>query len=93
MEDVLKMTDNDLENAQMAGAAMYLRAYLHRMSRKIGVPLKDIDPDDIDEMALSMVPAINHATTAMWGALMKDTYTVAQAVEKFQRDLEKLERR
>lgn len=81
-----KMTDEQLRDAQIHGAATYCMAYLHRMTRAIQEPVND--DGDLGAMVLEMVPALNHATQAMWCALMHDLSGMHTALTKFKFDLE-----
>lgn len=88
MADPAEMPDEELERAQYLGAAAYLTAYLRRMMRAIGVD--DSDAAGVNAMVMSMVEPLNHATEAIWRALMKDIIGKEKAVTKFKESLNRL---
>lgn len=69
MADPAQLPTEELQRAQHLGAATYLGAYLHLVTRALGV---DTTPDAINAMVLTMIEPMNHATKAMWYAMMND---------------------
>lgn len=82
------LSNEQLQHARDLGAASYLSAYVHLMTRVL-----DIDDSDnvaINEMASTMVEPINIATEAAWRALMGDTVGMDQTLKRFREHLDEI---
>lgn len=80
-----KTPEEHLGELRDVGAVTYLSAYIRLMGRSLNVP----EPTklDIGRMVLSMVEPMNHATEAIWRALMKDDIGKEEAIERFRESL------
>lgn len=89
MQNMSHLTDEQLEKAQLMGAATYLRAYVHRMARQLDVNDKDIA--SVDKMVVELVEPLNIATEAAWRALMEDTDGIEDALDRFKSSLDNID--
>lgn len=87
MADPAELPRAELERARDLGAATYLSAYFHLMTRELGV---DADTLGVQGMALVVLDPMNHATQAMWCAMMEDRPGKEAALMKFQQSLDAL---
>lgn len=91
MNEPSSLSDSELYRARDLGGATYLSAWVHLMTRKLGVD--DSDLVSVNDMALSMLEPLNHAMQACWCSMMKDQPGMADAMGKFRRAVEALQNR
>lgn len=88
MADPAQLPISELQNRQYLGAVVYLSAYLMLMHRELGVD--DASDEYLRMTTLQMVMPMNHATEAIWRALMKDADGMEKAVQEFRAALHAL---
>lgn len=81
--------DETLRKSQELGAATYLTSYIVRMARAMDIDL-EADTEGVNKMVLQMVEPLNHATAAIWCALMTDATGRDLAIERLTVALEAL---
>lgn len=82
------LSTEELERARDLGAATYLTAYIHLMSRQLKVD--DSDNEAVNIMALDMVDILNLSTQAGWCALMGDRKGLLKVMDNFRSAVETL---
>jgi|RhiMethySRZTD1v2_1073278.scaffolds.fasta_scaffold567419_4 hypothetical protein len=82
------LDDADLEYTRDLGASTYLSAYVHLMSRKLGID--DSDNEAVNGMALQMLDTLNLSTVAAWCGLMNDKDGVENALKELRGTVEAL---
>lgn len=84
--------DETLRKSQELGAATYLTAYIVRMARAMDIDPQHLEADTeaVNQMVLQMVEPLNHATAAIWCALMTDASGRDLAIERLTVALEAL---
>jgi hypothetical protein len=82
------LDDADLEYTRDLGASTYLSAYVHLMSRKLGID--DSDDEAVNGMALQMLDTLNLSTYAAWCGLMNDKSEVENALKELRGAVEAL---
>lgn len=85
MADPSKMPREELERAKDLGAAAYCAAYIHLMARELGID--ETDTEGIRTMIVQMVEPMNHATEAIWRALMNDNVGKEEVLIRFRQSL------
>lgn len=74
-----------LQHARDSGAAAYLNAYIRLMARELDVD--DSDTASVTQMILEMIGPMNHATEAIWRAMMDDNKGMDEALKRFHKSL------
>lgn len=84
--------DETLRKSQELGAATYLTAYIVRMARAMDINSQqfEADTEGVNQMVLQMIEPLNHATAAIWCALMIDATGRDLAIERLTVALEAL---
>lgn len=88
MADPAKIPTEELEHIRDQGAAAYMSAYVRLMMRALKINESDLL--GVNGMVVQMIEPLNHATEAIWCALMKDLVGKEQAITKFKESLNKL---
>jgi hypothetical protein len=88
MVDPSSIPREELERTRDLGAVTYCRSYILLMARELGVDMADTKT--ANSMTLQMVEPMNHATEAIWRALMEDHEGKERALERLQQSLERL---
>lgn len=89
MADPSRIPRDELENKRDLGAVIYCGAYIELMRRELDVPM---DKAGMNEMITLMVEPMNHATEAIWRALMSDHKGLEEVLERFRQSLDQLSR-
>jgi hypothetical protein len=87
MAEPMDLSREELKQAQIMGATAYMMAYVRLMAIEMSV---EVTSEDIRGMILEMVDPLNHATEAIWRALMKDYDGSNEAVDRFKESLDKM---
>lgn len=70
----------ELEHTRDLGAITYLSAYVHLMSRKLGID--DSDNEAVNGLAIQMIDTLNLSTLAAWCGLMNDRQGAEEALNE-----------
>ena len=85
MADPAKIPTSELMHKRDLAAALYFTCYLQMMHRELGVD--DASGEYLRMTVLQMVMPMNHATEAIWRALMHDETGVEEAIQRFRESL------
>lgn len=89
MVDPSSIPKEELERTRDLGAVTYCRSYILLMARTLGVDMADTKA--ANSMTLQMVEPLNHATEAIWRALMDDrSGEIEKALDRFRQSLDRL---
>jgi hypothetical protein len=85
MSDPAKIPTSELMHKRDLGAILYLSCYLQMMHRELGID--DVSDEYLRMTVLQMVMPMNHATEAIWRALMHDETGVEETIQRFRESL------
>lgn len=86
MPNPSSLSTEELEYARDLGAATYLSAYIHLMSRALKVDSSN--HIEVNLMAAQMVEPLNHAVEACWRGMMNDRSGMFEAMVRFRKAVE-----
>lgn len=90
MVDPNVLSREALQEMQARGASLYLDAYVRLMARALGV---DAVNAEVLGMMVMMIDPLNHATEAIWRAMMKDGVGALGALDRFKESLDEFSKK